>query len=179
MRDVQTFRAAVVARAAHPFADFVGERDAGNFVVQKFRVARTGKRQHARENRQFQFAVLGRVAFQKFARSARFINRLRQAKVRTRLDFFAERFDFARRVARAKIARDACGERTGRADGRSRVINAFVEMLFDEFHQTRRHNVIRVRRLRIIARRGRVAHARKNVSHAQRVRRHQIAMHAQ
>lgn len=99
-------------------------------------MAGVGEGEDACKQGELKFAVFVGVAGEKVAGGGDVIDGLRQAKVSACLDFFAEGLDFAGDVAGVGVAGDADGKGAGRADGSPGVVNALIEMLFDEFDQT-------------------------------------------
>ncbi len=86
--------------------------------------------------------------------------------------FFVERW-------RAQVHRAPHPERCRLPDRGARLVNTGVEAPLDQLDQARRHHVIVVHGVRIVAHRGGIAHHHKHVAHPQRVGGQQVALHAQ
>src|SRR5437899_3436882 len=164
----------LVLRLPHPRQYFVGHRNAGDFVCEKLGVAQRDERPDARHNGRLELLDFLQEGFE----LARVEHRLRDRKLRPRIDLPREARQLAILIAGAGIHADADDPLRRAAE---RIV-ARIEPLIQAIHQIRETDRVDVEyrgRFRIRAHLRRIARDDENVAQPRGVRADDVGEHAE
>src|SRR6266576_2230275 len=164
----------LVLRLAHPRQYFFGHRNAGDFVCEKLGVAQRDERPDARHNGRLELLDFLQEGFE----LARVEHRLRDRKLRPRIDLPREARQLAILTASAGIHADADNPLRRAAE---RIV-ARIEPLIQAIHQIRETDRVDVEyrgRFRIRAHLRRIARDDENVAQPRGVRADDVGEHAE